>query len=419
MVVSQQLEQYRPLVDEAILTHIYVLARELEGQRITHVNTTAEGGGVAEILKKLLPMIDELGIKHTWEVIALDEASNHFTARLVDLLQGNQPGQIDAQDRRLYLEKLSRAWRGQPAEKADVYFIHDFQLAPFAQLYPWMRPAIWFCHIDTVDPNEHAKRYLLDFLGEYALCCFNGAPSVFPELPAERVQIIMPAIDPFRVKNMPLAESEVHALLQKCGIDTTRPLLCQVSRFGRWKNPWQAIDIYRLVRRQVPSVQLALVGAMEAADDVDAQTVLADVQAYAQGDPAIHLLSDPQMITHREVNAFQRFASVILQRSTREGFGLTVTEAMWKHQPVVGTSATGLRAQLLHGVNGYIADDTEEAARYTLQLLQDRQLWQSMGEQAYEQVRQHFLFPAMIQSYLRALVRARQPVHVASTPRSR
>jgi trehalose synthase len=417
MMVSQQLEQYGSLVDEAILTHIYALAGELKGQRITHFNTTAEGGGVAEILKKLLPMIDELGIKHTWEVIALDEASNHFTARLVDLLQGNQPGQIDEQERRLYLEKLGRAFPRQPEERADVYFIHDFQLAPFARLYSWMRPAIWFCHIDTVDPNESAKRYLLDFLDDYALSCFNGAPSVFPELPAERVQVIMPAIDPFRDKNMPLAESESAELVAKCGIDTTRPLLCQVSRFGRWKNPWQAIDIYRLVRRQVPSVQLALVGAMEAADDVDAQTVLADVQAYAQGDPAIHLLADPQLITHREVNAFQRFASVILQRSTREGFGLTVTEAMWKHQPVVGTSATGLRAQILHGVNGYIADDTEEAAGYTLQLLRDRQLWQTMGGQAYEQVRQHFLFPTMIQSYLQALVRAAQPVHATAAPR--
>jgi len=176
---------------------------------------------------------------------------------------------------------------------------------------------------------------MLDFLDDYALCCFNGAPSVFPELPAERTQIIMPALDPFRTKNAPLSEVEGRVLLTNCGIDPTRSLICQVSRFGRWKNPWQAIDIYRLVKPQIPSVQLALVGAMEAADDVDAQDVLSSVQAYAQGDPAIHLLSDPQMITHREVNAFQRYASVILQRSSREGFGLTVTEAMWKHQPVI------------------------------------------------------------------------------------
>lgn len=413
MIVSKQLEQYRSLVDETVLTNIYALAKELEGQRVTHFNTTAEGGGVAEILKRLLPMIDELGIKHMWEVMPLDHESNHFTARLVDLLQGNEPGQINAEDRRMYLEKLSKALPYRPEQSSDVYFIHDFQLAPFAQIYPWMRPAIWFCHIDTYNPNENAKEYILNFLNEYALCCFNGSPSVFPELPVERTQIIMPAIDPFRTKNAPLSENEGHVLLRKCGIDTTRPLISQISRFGRWKNPWQAIDIYRLVKQQIPSVQLALVGALEAADDVDALTVLADVEAYAQGDPSIHLLADAGMITHQEVNAFQRYSSVILQRSTREGFGLTVTEAMWKRQPVIGTSATGLRAQIVHGSNGYIVDDTEGAARYTLQLLRDRQLWTKLGQQAYDDVRQRFLFPAMIQSYLQALIRATQPLRIA------
>lgn len=418
MAVSKLLEQYRTFIDEDVLTGIYTLAGELAGQRVTHFNTTAEGGGVAEILKKLLPVIDELGIKHTWEVVPLDEASNHFTAHLVDLLQGNQPGEISAEDRRVYLEKLSRALPDGARDRADIYFIHDFQLAPFAHIYPWMRPAIWFCHIDTANPNENAKHYILDFLDDYELCCFNGIPSVFPELAPERTQIIMPAIDPFRTKNAPLAEEEGRALLAKCGIDPTRPLICQVSRFGRWKNPWQVIDIYRLVKRQIPSLQLALVGALEAADDVDALSVLADVRAYAQGDPAIHLLSDPELITHREVNAFQRYSDVILQRSTREGFGLTVTEAMWKYQPVVGTSATGLRAQIEDEVNGYLVDDTEEAARATLRLLTDRQLWSDMGKQAHESVRQHFLFPTMILSYLQALTRARQPLHALTQKRT-
>jgi len=410
MVVSKQLERYKQFVGEEVIDHIYTLADELKGLRVTHFNTTAEGGGVAEILKKLLPLIDELGIEHTWRVVPLDETSNHFAAHLVDLLQGNQPGEIGEEDRRIYLEKLSQALPDKRENQADIYFIHDFQLAPFAQIYPWMRPAIWFCHIDTSHPNQNAKRYILDFLDEYALCCFNGAPSVFPEISAERTQIIMPAIDPFRTKNAPLSEVEGQMLLTKCGIDTTRPLICQVSRFGRWKNPWQAIDIYRLVKHSVPNVQLALVGAMEAADDVDAQKVLSSVQTYAQGDPSIHLLSDAELITHREVNAFQRYSSVILQRSTREGFGLTATEAMWKYQPVVGTSATGLRAQIVHEQNGYIVDDTEEAALYTLQLLRDRQLWHNMGEQAHESVRQRFLFPTMILDYLQALVRAARPL---------
>jgi trehalose synthase len=403
MTISKQLELYRGLSDDDVIARIYAVAAELADLRVIHYNTTAEGGGVAEILNKLLPIMDELGLKHLWKVVPLDERSSHFTAHLVDLLQGNEPGTIEIDDRRSYLKRLGEVLEYSEDHRADLYFIHDFQLAPLAALYPWMRPAIWFCHIDTAQPNQDAKQYILDYLGYYSLCCFNGAPSVFPELSPERAKVIRLGIDPFRTKNKPLTQDQGRELLAKCGIDLARPLICQVSRFGRWKNPWQVIDIYRLVKQYIPEVQVALVGAMEAADDIDAQQVLADVRRYAQGDPSIHLLYDPQLITHQEVNAFQRYADVMLQRSTREGFGLTVTEAMWKNQPIVGTTATGLRAQVIHEYNGYLVDDTEEAALYTLQLLRDRELWLKMGEQAHEHVRQNFLFPTMILDYLEAL----------------
>jgi trehalose synthase len=193
-------------------------------------------------------------------------------------------------------------------------------------------------------------------------------------------------------------------ILSNCGIDTTRPLITQVSRFGVWKNPWQCIDIYRLVKQQMPDVQLAMVGALEAKDDVKAVEILADLQQnYVQGDADIHLLSDPDIIDHEAVNAFQRYSSVILQRSIREGFGFTVTEAMWKRQPVIGTHVTGLEMQITHGSNGYLVDDTEGAAAYTLLLLQDRDLWRELGTNAYETVRQYFLFPTLILGYLQAL----------------
>jgi len=193
-------------------------------------------------------------------------------------------------------------------------------------------------------------------------------------------------------------------ILSNCGIDTTRPLITQVSRFGIWKNPWQCIDIYRLVKQQMPDVQLAMVGALEAKDDVNAVEILGDLQRnYVRGEADIHLLSDPAIIDHEAVNAFQRYSSVILQRSIREGFGFTVTEAMWKRQPVIGTHVTGLEMQITHGSNGYLVDDTDPAAAYTLRLLQDRDLWRELGTNAYETVRQHFLFPALILDYLQAL----------------
>ncbi len=196
-------------------------------------------------------------------------------------------------------------------------------------------------------------------------------------------------------------------MLARCGIDSTRPLITQVSRFGNWKNPWQVLDVYRLVKQELPSVQVALVGAMEAADDIKAMEILKDIQGMAGDDPDIHLLYDPAMIKHPQVNAFQRYSSVILQRSTREGFGLTATEAMWKYQPVIGTSVTGLRTQIIDGQNGYIADDTETCAKYTLKLIQDRELWQKLGKRAHERVKDNYLLPMMILQYLGALAKAR------------
>jgi trehalose synthase len=401
---SPLLDRYNGLVSASLLTQIYEVAQPLAGLRVLHINTTAQGGGVAEILSDMLPLVEELGIQHDWKVITLDEASGSFTARLADMLQGYDMGAFPEAEKQVFLEKLRHAVSQESAYQADVYFIHDFQLVPLAEFFPWMRPAIWFCHIDTAHPNPSAQQYIEQFLDPYAIVCFNSSASVFKDLPPEIVRVVTLGIDPFRVKNRDLPRDRGMQILSNCGIDTTRPLITQVSRFGIWKNPWQCIDIYRLVKQQMPDVQLALVGALEAKDDVKAVEILADLQRnYVQGDTDIHLLSDPAIIDHEAVNAFQRYSSVILQRSIREGFGFTVTEAMWKRQPVIGTHVTGLEMQITHGSNGYLVDETEGAAAYTLQLLQDRDLWRELGTNAYETVRQHFLFPTLILGYLQAL----------------
>jgi trehalose synthase len=401
---SPLLDRYKGLVSTSLLTQIYEVAQELVGLHVLHINTTAQGGGVAEILSDMLPLVEELGIHHDWKVITLDEASGSFTARLVDMLQGYDTGAFPEAEKQVFLEKLRHAVSQEPAYQADVYFIHDFQLVPLAEFFPWMRPAIWFSHVDTAHPTPSAQQYIEQFLDPYAIMCFNSSASVFKDLPPERVRVITLGIDPFRVKNRDLPRERGMQILSNCGIDPSRPLITQVSRFGIWKNPWQCIEIYRLVKQQMPDVQLALVGALEAKDDVKAVEILADLQRnYVQGDADIHLLSDPAIIDHEAVNAFQRYSSVILQRSIREGFGFTVTEAMWKRQPVVGTHVTGLEMQITHGSNGYLVDETEGAAAYTLQLLQDRDLWRELGTNAYETVRQHFLFPSLILGYLEAL----------------
>lgn len=399
-----ELDRYKELVGEDCIAKIYQTAQALRGLHIRHFNTTAEGGGVAEILKVLVPLMEELGIKHTWDIVPLDPSSNYFTAHLVDMLQGGEPGEIPAKEQHDFLNNLRQKAGQIKATQADLYIIHDFQLVPLADLVPYMRPAIWVCHVDTAHPNPNAEYYIRQFLDPYAFSVFNSQASVFKNLSPEQTQVITLGIDPFREKNAFIPLLEGMQLLFRCGIDTARPLISQISRFDRWKNPRQVVDIYRLVKQQLPTVQVALVGAMEAADDIKAREILQDLQHYAQDDPDIHLLSDPALIQHAEVNAFQRYSNVILQRSTREGFGLTVTEAMWKSQPVVGTSATGLRAQIIDGYNGYIADDTQTAAEHTLKLLQDRGLWKTLGQQAHAHVQKHFLFPMMIQSYLDILM---------------
>ena len=405
---SARLDRYKRFVGEDLLSQIYQLAESLAGLHILHVNTTAQGGGVAELLHALIPVMEELGIRHTWKVVPLDDASNRFTAYIVDLLQGIEHGQIPEVEERIFLDKLRLTpVLSHAGERADLYFIHDFQLAPLATFFPWMRPALWMCHVDTANPDPNGKAYIEQFLDAYRVCIFNTPLSVFKDLPPQKTHVITPTIDPFSEKNRFLTPERGMRMLARCGIDTTRPLITQVSRFGNWKNPWQVIDVYRLVKQQLPSVQVALVGAMEAADDIHAMEVLKDLQHKAGNDPDIHLLYDPAVIKHPEVNAFQRYSSVILQRSIREGFGLTVTEAMWKYQPVVGTSATGLRTQIIHGRNGYIADDTETCAANTLKLIQDRELWRKLGRQAHLRVKNNYLLPTMILEYLGALLKAR------------
>lgn len=406
---SPRLDRYAQFVGEDVLARVYSVAASLAGSHVLHINTTRHGGGVAELLAALFPLMEELGIPHTWDVIALDDTENRFVARLGELLQGIEQGDLSTQEQHVFLDSLQRtASENYVQEKqADFYFIHDFQLAPLATFFPWMRPALWMCHVDTAHPNASAKVYIKQFLDPYAVYAFNSQPSIFPELPRDKTQIITPTIDPFGEKNRDISQEQGLKLLSDCGIDTTRPLITQVSRFSTWKNPWQVIDVYRLVKQQLPTVQVALVGAMEAADDISAQEILKQLQDYVGNDADIHLLSDPAQIQHVQVNAFQRYSSVILQRSPREGFGLTATEAMWKYQPVVGTSATGLRTQIIDGQNGYIVDDTETCAQDTLKLLQDRDLWRQLGKAAHQRVQENYLLPMMAFEYLTALTKAR------------
>lgn len=192
--------------------------------------------------------------------------------------------------------------------------MHDFQLIPMATLYPWLRPALWFSHIDISRPNPNALRYVTQFLNDYDLCLFNNDASVMESLPRERTRVITLGIDPFLRKHEELAKEEGMEIINDCGVDPKKPIITQVSRFGRWKNPWQAVDIYRRVKQRIPSAQLVVVGAMTASDDISALDVLHDMQNYVQGDQDVHLLYDPRQIQDPQVNAFQRYSTTVNTR---------------------------------------------------------------------------------------------------------
>lgn len=398
-------DHYVGLVDPSQFEEIAALAQAIAGVHIVHINTTARGGGVVELLENLLAFFQGVAIHQTWEVVDLDGSSDPFLTSLIDQVQGGEPGQLPQGELDRFQHSLLLASQSLKQHHADVYCVHDLQLAPLAALLPTLQPAIWFCHMDVSESPSAAKQYVASCLEPYRLCIFNTFHSLVRTVPQRRAQVIPPGLHPFKKKHAELSPTRGMSLLASCGIDVKRPLITQVSRFERWKNPWQAIDIYRQVKKDFSTVQLALVGALEATDDPTASEVLAHVRSYADADPDIYLLADPKRIGPEEVNAFQRYSTIIVQRSLREGFGLTATEAMWKKQPVVGTSATGLCAQIIDQQTGFIIDETEQCARCILQLLEKPDMRDQLGRQAHEHVKKHFLFPRTALAFLRAVNR--------------
>ena len=268
---------------------------------------------------------------------------------------------------------------------ADVWFVHDPQVLPLARFLPrgidqtW----IWAIHIDLTTPNKDTLDALMPFTRDYDRLIFSLDSYVPAGLDkSQSVSIAPPAIDPLTVKNTPMSREAALKLVSAMGIDTARPLALQVSRFDLWKDPWGVIDAFRLARREVPGLQLALLGLTQANDDPEAVEIVANVADHAEQDPDIHLYFDPSGLPAGNddiVNAFQVAADVVLQKSLREGFGLTVTEAMWKGQPVIGGNVGGIRLQIKDGVNGYLVDSPDQAARRMVQLIQDPGLRNRLG----------------------------------------
>jgi trehalose synthase len=382
-----------PLVDE-----IRKLAEPLRGRRVLHLSATAFGGGVSEILYTLVPLMRDVGIDAEWHVIYGREEFFNATKLMHNALQGAPedltPTQWDTwrQYNEMNARELSDGW--------DVCIVHDPQPAAMHSLVPEKAGAwVWRCHIDLSTPHPATLETLRPYIQDYPTSLFH-MKQYAPEGMNGKVHLVPPAIDPLAPKNMALSPDDAVYVCNQFGLDVDRPLICQVSRFDPWKDPLGVIDAYRLVKDDFPYVQLALVGSM-ATDDPQGWDFFNATIAHAEGDPDIHILNNFNNVGAIEVNAFQSHADVLIQKSTREGFGLTVSEAIWKAKPFIGGDVGGIPLQVKDGESGFLVSSVEECAQRALEILRDPALGKDLGRRGKEHVRSHFLMPRLLRDWLR------------------
>jgi len=398
-----RLDDYRAVVPTATLDLLRRLAERIRGRSLVHVNSTRVGGGVAEMLHRYVPLFTELGITTRWEVISGAEEFFRVTKSFHNALQGQEQAFTNAMFQS-YLE-TNKENAGRLDLDADVVLVHDPQPAA---LIAHARPAsdgkrrgrwVWRCHIDVSRPQRRAWTFLRQFVTQYDGAIFS-LPKFAQRLPVPQY-LIYPSIDPLSEKNRDLTPDEVAAVLQRLSVPQDKPILLQVSRFDRFKDPLGVINAYRLVKKH-DDCRLVLAGG-SADDDPEGAQVLAEVMDAGSHDPDIHVLVLPPT-AHHEINALQRAAAVIVQKSTREGFGLTVAEGMWKGKPVIGGFAGGITVQIIWGVTGYTVNSVEGCAFRIRYLLHNPDVATQMGRNAREYVREQFLITRDLAEHLALMV---------------
>jgi trehalose synthase len=398
-VGHKSLADYTHLTGRGLVDEIKTLAEELEGLKVLHLSATAFGGGVSEILYTLVPLMEDVGIRVEWQVMLGREEFYNATKLLHNALQGN-PKSLEAEQWEVF-ERYNELNAREIAGGWDVIIVHDPQPAAIRRHVPdkantW----VWRCHIDLSAPNPDAIERMVPFVKEYDASVYHLDQYVPAGMDGTDVRICPPAIDPLSPKNMALSPEDAAYVCDQFGIDVDRPLICQVSRFDPWKDPIGVIDAYRQVTKEMPEVQLALVGSM-ATDDPEGWEFCNTTMAYADGDPDIHILNNLNNVGAIEVNAFQSQADVVIQKSIREGFGLTVSEALWKARPFIGGDVGGIPLQVEDGETGYLVSSPEQCAERALTILAEPDLGKRLGRSGKEHVRQHFLTPRLLRDWLR------------------
>lgn len=385
----QRIEDYEPLVGAEVVERIISKAKSLQDLHVVNINSTYYGGGVAQLLSSLTLLMNSLGIRTGWRVIHGPPDFFSVTKKMHNALQGSE---INLSDRKTELYETvvyENAVRNHLDH--DFVIVHDPQPLPMINHYRKNSPWVWRCHVDLSRPNQKLWRYLAQFIEKYdavVLSCKEYAQKLkTPQL------LFMPAIDPFSITNRELSEEEIEERLSHYNIPTELPLLVQVSRFDSWKDPLGVIRAFKLARKEIDAT-LVLLGNV-ATDDPEGAKVYHSLLKEREERIIVLSIQDGAL-----VNALQRKATAALQKSLREGFGLTVAEAMWKGTPVIGGNVGGIRYQIEDGVNGFLVSSVEEAAARMVQLTRKEKLRNSMGERARETVRQKFLLPRNLEQWL-------------------
>ena len=398
----RDVREYEPVVGRDEVEDILCMAERVKGARVIHVNATAYGGGVAEILKSLVPLTKSVGVKAEWLVIRGSKDFFDVTKSIHNALQGDTSIEIGRNLQEIYLkvnEINSEMLKSDSLDSDGVVVIHDPQPLPLVEFREGGR-WVWRCHIDTSQPNMKVWSFLKKYVEKYDALIFSHEAYVPGDIRNFKVFIRHPCIDPLSDKNRGLGQSEILGVLERYGVDPDRPIIGQVARFDPWKNPLGVIDTFRKVREKVEDVQLVLIGSF-AHDDPEGVEWYEKTVKYTEGSKDVHILTNLDGVGDVEVNAFQRSFSVALQLSIKEGFGLAVTEALWKGVPVVATRVGGIPLQVLNEVTGFLVDSAEEAAEKVTLLLKRRWLARELGHNGREHVKRNFLVTKDLKDYLR------------------
>lgn len=394
------IDNYRKIVGDEVIAQIFSKARKLSNKHIVHINSTYQGGGVAEMLNSLVVLMNDIGIFTGWRVLYGSPDFFGITKKFHNALQGEKINLTEIK-KRIYIETNENFARITHINH-DCVVVHDPQPLPMIKFYRKRQPWIWRCHVDLSNPNPEIWDYLKSFIIRYDLVIVSDEKYKKPDLPVPQ-KVIRPAIDPLSPKNQPLDNIIINKTLRKFNIPTDKPLVVQISRFDKWKDPEGVIEVFKLVKEEV-DCRLVLCGSM-AMDDPEGgeiyRRVLRKAREFNSSGDIILLTVENNIL----VNALQRKARVIIQKSIREGFGLTVTESLWKEKPVVASNVGGIPLQIIDGKTGFLVEphDIEGCAKKVIQILKDPELGIELGRNGREHVRKNFLITRLILDYLNVL----------------